>query len=332
MTNQPPGKFVYTDDPHAYHVGGRKAPGASTTAKIVADTFLIEKYGKRQVAIGVALDPTIQENIACHLDNDARVNAFVEDALKVAGAHRKADRGTQAHRSLQMVLLGLTDQLLTAQQHADARALQNTLDRYGLEPTEYVERFIFYPQSRLCGRFDAILRNRAGELVMTDLKTGLNAVRYPHTTCVQLAFYRNAPWVSTTVEVDGNRTTVLEWGKLPEMRDDIGYVLQLEPDADVGELYELNIKHGWAGAKLALDVRDWRSEFSWGDDLVKLVTAASYGSGNGPAAPGWRELVEGAQTLTALRLIYATARDHGALTPALRGMFMQKSQQLPKGS
>jgi hypothetical protein len=324
MTDTPPkGKFVYIDDPHGYSYSGKKAPGASTTAKIVADTFLLEKYGKRQVAIGVALDETIRENIACHVDNDTRVNGFVEDALKVAGAHRKADRGTQAHRALQMVLLDRRDELLTAQQHADARALQNTLDRYGLEPTEWVERFIFYPNSRLCGRFDAVVKNRAGDLVMTDLKTGLNAIRYPHTTCVQLAFYRNAPWVATKTETDGNHSTVLEWGRLPVIRGDIGYVLQLEPDADVGELYELNIEHGWAGAQLALDVRDWRAGFGWGDDLVTLATPVA-----GATQPTWRELIEKTQTLTALRLLYATARANGALTPQVKGMCIQRSQEL----
>lgn len=331
MSDTPPrAKFVYTDDPHAYHVSGRKAPGASTTAKIVADTFLVEKWAKRQVAIGVALDANIAENIACHVDNDTRVNAFVEDALKVAGAHRKADRGTQAHRALQMTLLGQRDQLLTAQQHADARALQNTLDRYGLEPTEWVERFIYYPECNLCGRFDAVLRNRAGELVMTDLKTGLNAVRYPHATCVQLAFYRNAPWVGLAVEVAGNKSTVTQWGRLPVIRGDIGYVMQLEPGADVGEVYELNIAHGWAGAQLALDVREWRAGFSWGDDLVALASPVA--SANGSVQPTWRELIEGAQTLTALRLIYATARANGALTPQVKGMCMQRSAELPRES
>ena len=329
MAEQPPTvKFKYTDDPHAYYVAGRKAPGASTTAKIVADTYLVEKWQDRQVAIGVALDRTIAENIACHIDNDTRVNSFVEDALKVAGAHRKADRGTQAHRALQMTLLDRRDQLLTSQQHADAAALQATLDMYGLEPTEWVERFVYYPDSNLCGRFDAILRDtrRNGTLVMTDLKTGLNAVRYPHTTCVQLAFYRNAPWVSTTVEVDGNYTTVLEWGRLPDIDAQTGYVMQLEPDAQCGTIYGLNIEHGWAGAQLALDVRDWRQQFSWGDDLVKLIAPA------GAKAPTWRDLIEATQTLTELRLLYQVCRDKDALTPQLKGMFMQQSQTLPTES
>lgn len=321
-------KFVYTDDPHGYHVGGRKAAGASTAAKIVADSFKLEQWSKRQVAIGIALDETLRENIACHVDNPQRVDGFVADALKVAGAHRKADRGTQAHRALEMVLLGRTDQLLTTQQIRDAKALQNTLDRYGLTPTPWVERFIFYPDAPLCGRFDAILENRRGELVMADLKTGLNAVRYPHTTAVQIAFYAHAPIVSLDVEEIGNKTEVKVWGKLPDISDEIGYVIQLEPDADVGELYELNIEHGWAGAQLALDVRKWRSEFSWGDDLVSLVAPA-------PAAgssPSWREIVTDAQTRTACRVIWETCKRNGTLTPAIKGMLTQRAQELPEES
>ena len=322
-------KYVYTDDPHGYHVGGRKAAGASTTAKIVADSFKLDQWSKRQVAIGIALDETIRENIACHIDNNDRVDSFVGDALKVAGAHRKADRGTQAHRVLQMVLFGQTDQLLTSQQQRDARALQNTLDRYGLEPTEWVERFVFYPDHPLCGRFDAIVRNRRGELVMTDLKTGLNAVRYPHTTAVQLAFYAHAPHMSTEIEVNGNKSVVTGWGPLPDIDLHNGYVLQLEPDADVGELYELNIDHGWRGAQLALAVREWRAAHSWGDDLVGLADAAPV---TAATAPSWRELIEGAQTRTALRVIWETAKQAGTLTPQIKGMCTQRAQQLPAGS
>lgn len=328
MNDQPPqAKFVYTDDPHMYHVGGRKAPGASTAAKIVADTYLIEKWADRQIAIGMALDRNIVENVAAHIDNDDRINGFVEDAKKAAGAHRKADRGTQAHRVLYLSLLGREDQLLTAQQHKDLKALKRTFDRYGLEPTEYAERFVLYPDSRLCGRFDAILKNRDGDRVMTDLKTGLNAVRYPHPTSVQLAFYRNAPWMATKVEETGNKTQVLEWGPMPECDPDVGYVIQLEPDADVGTLYALNIEHGWAGAQLALAVRDWRAGYSYGDDLATLVAEPPAGD-----KPTWVDLILAAGTLTELRLLYTTCRRGGALTPALKGMFVQRSQALPAES
>ena len=323
---KPSGKWVYTDDPHAYYVGGRKAPGASTTAKIVADTYLVEKWANRQILIGAALDPNITENVALDPDNDTKVNNLVEEAKKVAGAHRKADRGTQAHKALQMTLLGREDELLTAQQHADAKVLKRTLDRYQLEPTEYVERFVYYPDANLCGRFDTVLKDRHGNPVMTDLKTGLNAVRYPHTTSVQLAFYRNAPWVSSVVAVDRNQTTVIDWEPMPVCDPDIGYVIQLEVDAEVGTLYTLNIEHGWAGAQLALDVRAWRQGYGWGDDLAQLVTPPDHGQIT------WRQLIEDAQTLTELRLIYATARDKGALTPQLKGMFTQRSQQLPSES
>jgi hypothetical protein len=326
MSKPPSIKFIYTDDPHAYYVNGVKAPGASTTAKIPADTFLLEKWVGRQILIGAALDRNICENVAVDPDNDTKVNGLVEEAKKVAGAHRKADRGTQAHKALQLTLLGREDELLTAQQHADAKVLRRTLDRYQLEPTEYVERFVYYPDAGLCGRFDAILKDRHGNRVMSDLKTGLNAIRYPHTTAVQLAFYRNAPWMSSVVAVDRNQTTVIDWEPMPDCDPEIGYVIQLEVDAEVGTLYTLNIEHGWAGAELALDIREWRKQFNWGDDLAQLVTPPDHGQIT------WRQLIEDAQTLTELRLIYATARDKGALTPQLKGMFMQRSQQLSQES
>jgi hypothetical protein len=315
----PQERFNYFDESHIYTFGGTRTAGASTTAKIPSDSYLIEAWTGRQILIGAALDPNITENTACFIDNTERLNKLVEEAKRVAGAHRKADRGTQAHRSLELTLLGRESEFLTKQQRDDARALRNTLDAYELESAGYAERFVLYPDHPLAGRFDAILRNRDGQLRIADLKTGLNAIRYPHTTVVQLAFYAYAPWVSAEVEVVDDKTTVTRWERLPEELDKrVGLVLQLEPGAEVGEFYEVNIGHGWAGAQLALGVRDWRRDKNGGEDLVRLAKRRA-----------WTDLVAAAQTRTSVRLIWKQADAAGELTEALRDLCNERGRSLP---
>jgi hypothetical protein len=54
--------------------------------------------------------------------------------MKEADAHRKADRGTQMHKVLELVLLDMPERLLSDQQRADADLPRRTLDRYKLTP------------------------------------------------------------------------------------------------------------------------------------------------------------------------------------------------------
>src|SRR5690606_37879937 len=188
------------------------------------------------------LEPRLIEQIAVDPDNRDAVDEICEEAMRVAGAHHAANRGTQRHRASELADTGGT--LLTAQQEADAEAWRRTLDRYGIEvDPAYVEGFAIWPEYGVAGRFDRIVRYQ-GRHVILDLKSGENAVKYPQSTAVQLALYARAPLISAEVNVHGDRSTVARWRTPPEDLDlRTGYVVLLGDGMDVGQLHEVDIDY-----------------------------------------------------------------------------------------
>jgi hypothetical protein len=170
--------------------------------------------------------------------------------------------------------LGEEHKLLTDQQRADAVILKRTLDRYALTPRgRLAEQFVVYPKQVVCGGFDAVMEFERpdGRIVLVDLKSGINAILYPHSTDAQLAMYANAPHVSEG-EHRGDRADITTWTTLPDNMDrDVAYVLLVENEGDVGTLHELDIRHGWKAAQLAFDLLDWRKQFNHGKSIVQAV-------------------------------------------------------------
>ncbi|MBM0277237.1 PD-(D/E)XK nuclease family protein [Micromonospora tarensis] len=263
-------RLVYNDSTHSYTLNGRRCKSVTAVAKIVPDSYALEQWRKRQVAIGMTLEPRLAERVAVDLDNRETVDRVCEDAMQVAGAHHAANRGTQRHRASELADLG--GKLLTEQQRADAAAWQRTLERYEIEidPT-FVEGFAIWPEHGVVGRYDRLARVR-GRRRVVDLKSGENAVRYPQGTAVQLSLYGRAPLISAGIEVAGDRSTVTEWMPPPADLDlSIGNVVLLGDGMDVGELWDIDIEHGWAGAQLGLSIVDWRKAQRYGAELSRRV-------------------------------------------------------------
>ena len=268
-----PQRLVYNDAAHTYYYGRRRCKSATAVAKIVADSFALDQWRKRQVAIGMMLEPRLGERVAVDPDNREAVDEICEEAMRIAGSHHAADRGTQRHRASELVD---TDQpMLTEQQRADAAAWQRTIDHYGIEIIpQHVEGFAMWPDHGVAGRFDRIARYQ-GRSIILDLKSGENAVKYPQSTAAQLALYANAPLISAKTTTAGDKTTVTEWTAAPADLDlKTGYVILLGDDMDIGQLWEIDISHGMAGARSALDLVDWRKQKSYGKDLAQLVETA----------------------------------------------------------
>jgi hypothetical protein len=266
-----PGTLVFRDDLHEYRLDGRRLKSITAVAKIAPDGYALDAYDRRTLLMGLVADPELIEQAAAVIDNRDAQDRIVADAKCAAGGHRKAERGSQMHATLERVLVGNTDLLLTTRQRADADALSRTLDRYRLTPTPLVEQFVLYPNALVAGRFDAILERSDGTPIMCDLKSSANAVTFPQSVAVQLALYSRAPCTAASVETIGDRSTVTEWVPLPKLDPGTGYVLLLEPGEPVGTLHEIDIAHGWKAAQLALQIVQWRKEFNYGRDIVHEV-------------------------------------------------------------
>lgn len=306
-------KLVYNDSSHTYTLNRNRCKSCTAVAKIPPDSFALEQWRKRQVAIGMMHEPRLAERVAVDPDNKQVVDAICEEAMRIAGSHHAADRGTQRHRAAELFDLGRP--LITDQQRADALAWQRTIETHGLEIlTEHVEGFAVWPQHGVAGRFDRIAKYQ-GRPVIVDLKSGQNAVKYPQGTAAQLALYARAPMISAEVHTDGDVSTVTKWTTPPEELDlQTGYVILLGDEMEIGELWRINIAHGWIGAQHALSLVDWRKEHGYGrqlaeqvelepepDDLLEQIAAA-------PDEAALTDLWRGASTWTEHHTKAAVAR------------------------
>jgi hypothetical protein len=278
------------------------------------------------VAIGLATDPALLENVAAHIDNRDRLNDIVENAKRAAKAHQAADRGTQMHRVLELILLGQDDKLLTAQQKSDADVLKRTLDRYRLTPhQDMAEQFVIWPHYTIAGRFDAILELPDGTLILTDLKSGPNAVAYPQSASIQLALYARAPLMSGGIEANGDRSTITTWREMPERLDRrYGYVLLVTPDDTVGTLHRIDIEHGWAAAQMALKVTEWRKKLNGRQIATEVTTEFD----PRPAPATWESLALAATDIDRLRQLWSRAVELGQMTDELKALMAARAAEL----
>lgn len=324
----PTSTLTYNDRTHAYYYNGKRCKGVSAVAKIPTDTYNIEAWAKRMVAVGIATEPSLIENVAAHIDNKERLDEVVEYALRAGKAHAAADRGTQMHRVLELILLNQEDKLLTAQQRADAEVLKRTLDRYKLAPHKNMaEQFVIWPHYLVAGRFDAILETPDNQLILTDLKSGPNAVTFPQATAIQLALYARAPLMSADIHTAGDKSTIKDWQPLPEqLNRRHAYVLLVTPDDTVGTLHQLDIEHGWAAAQIALKIVQWRKELNNGQDIATEVKDDQPNLKPKPAT--WESLIAGAGTTDRLREIWRRAKELDQLTPELKALALQRCNEL----
>lgn len=272
------GPIRYRDSDHSYYDDdGNRMRSITNVAKIPTDTFNLNLWDKRMVAKGLAKHPELIEDVAAYWDDNARLNEICTKAKEWAGADEGSRRGTQAHAASERH--DLDQPLITAQQEWDAGVWGRTLERYGIEiDPELVEKILYYPQHRICGRMDRFARFRHARKSLNtfDIKTGSSAVRYPHATAVQLSLQVMAPLIEAERRYEGDQIVVTKWMPMPpDMRTDIGYVL-LQPTRDsgmdIGTLYEFKLDgelNGHDGARAAIIAR----HFQLNNNLCRPIEA-----------------------------------------------------------
>lgn len=259
--------FTYNDSTHVYMLDGQRCRSITNVAKIPTDDYTVNQWRHRMAAIGFTADPTLLEEVAAHIDDSKFVESVVHRAIELGGANVKSRRGVQSHAATERH--DLDQPLITEQQQRDAALWERTLDAYGLVMfPEYVERIVLYPDDLVAGRFDRYgsFRHQSDWLVDIDIKTGFNAVKYPHGTAVQLALHVGAPLVQSAWHYTdgGSMEVTTEWVPQPEhLRRDVAYVVHMPTDerADLGTLYEFTLTGEYAGqvaARAALFCRHFQ--------------------------------------------------------------------------
>lgn len=292
-------KLTYKDSTHVYRltideadvaqfpgavaVKSRQCKSVTKIAKIPEDTYNIEKWQQRMVAEGLAISPHLLESVASHRGDRAKVNELCEAAMVAAGTDVASETGTTAHRVTELVDAG-RELVPTPNTLRVARTWKNLLDAAGLQmDATLMERVVIYPVQRICGKFDRFARvleggavaqaypQLVGKLVVADLKTGKDPMKYPHGIVTQLATYANAPVMAELW--DGTDGEATEFEPLPADLDrDHGLVVHLTEDA--AAVYEVDIALGWRCVeRIIFPTIRWR-DFKPTDMSRKLVSIA----------------------------------------------------------
>lgn len=277
-------KLRYNDKAHGYWltideadavefdtepVNGARCKSVTAVAKVPEDTYNIDRWQKRMVAIGLAMSPHLLESVAAHKDDKSKLNDLCEMAQVAAGTDQASERGTTAHRITELVDGGV-DFIPTPTALRVAERWTALLEAAGIEiVSDLMERVIVYPKERICGKFDRMARvlpdgaiaqaypDLAGMLATTDLKTGSGAISYPSSVLTQLALYANAPRLAGAWDGLDGETTKFE--PLPaDLNRDHGIIVHLTEDE--GAIYIVDLALGWrAVSTLIFPTLRWRA-------------------------------------------------------------------------
>lgn len=184
-------RLKYVAKTHAYWLDGKRCKSPSAIAKVPDDQHGLTNWRLRQVALGIATDPSkFLTEIGAHSNDTKALDALCEQAIGASKGNSGRDRGTALHLITEKLDAGedLWDTPAVLEIKAKWQAL---LSDYGLNVVKS-EGVVLYPGERIAGRFDRIVTD-GDQLYVLDIKGGAGADKYVHAHCVQLAMYANAP-------------------------------------------------------------------------------------------------------------------------------------------
>lgn len=204
------------------------------------------KWKARMTAIGIAARPDLILKLkATDPDDKTTLGKIAEEAAEHAGAHQRAEIGTQLHALTERLDRGETLPDLGEWQK-DIDAYQQALASYELTPVE-IETFVVNDNLKIGGTFDRIFE-LGGRKYIGDLKTGSTVDWGAGTYAMQLAVYANS------VRYDH------ETGQRAPLDVDTSKAILIHLPAGEGRatVYWIDIARGWQSVSLATAVRQWR--------------------------------------------------------------------------
>ena len=252
----------------------------STYADAIADAGGLATWRLWHLALGLGRNadlaalagtygPTVDDLTRA---DKAELNAVIERAHDRSGGNRKADYGTAVHAYTEPGAQDVPDAFDETESHsallaalaADAAAFTATLDAHGLEIVD-TEQFVVNDEVTSAGTFDHTVRTTrelhfdvkipagvksehipAGAVLVLDKKTGK---LHFDSQSIQLAVYANAKRYDPETGLRAELGASYRWGIL-------AHIPKGEARCD---LYLIDLRIGWAAAKLAGKVREHRT-------------------------------------------------------------------------
>lgn len=248
----------------------------STFADALSDAGGLVKWSKWHLALGLGRNPDLAALAGAYgptvddltRQDKANLDAIIERAHDRSGGNVKADYGTAVHSYTEPGAQDVPDPFddtqreqahaaLLASIAADRDAYLAELARHGLEVID-TEQFVVNDEAQAAGTYDHTVRATrditfddgvtipAGTVLVLDKKTGK---LHLDSQCIQLAVYANAKRYDPETGERSDLGASFEWGILAHI-----------PKGEARcVLHRIDLRVGWAAAKLAGKVREHRT-------------------------------------------------------------------------
>jgi hypothetical protein len=218
---------------------------ATTIANSLDDASALTAWKMRMAAIGLTSRPDLLLAIGVAADNNKLVNAYIEEAMEVAGASKAATIGTAIHALTEKLDLGQELGAVPEQWMPDILAYQKATS---ILKHLFIEQFTVLDKYKIAGTPDRIVEYK-GERFVADLKTG--RIDHPNNIAMQLAIYANgSPYTVATA----SRGT---WGDINKEK---AIIIHAPAGTGTCKLVWIDIQEGWKGVQFAMKVRKWRDQ------------------------------------------------------------------------
>ena len=224
----------------------------TTIAETLDDRWALERWGKRQVAVGLAQRADLLHLVKAHKPTDRKIlDEVCDKAMEAAKASAAASTGTALHRVLERVNRGeLQVDDVDEEFRERVEATLVALDRAGVVvKPDLVERHCVLAAHTASGTSDFYGAD-ADELVICDYKTGSTVAFGSTAFAVQLAGYAHA-------ETFYDFATQAH-APTPDVRQDLALIVHVPAAGGPVEIHELDIAKGWDAFERAMWVRTWR--------------------------------------------------------------------------
>lgn len=248
---------------------------ASTVAKTLEDTWMLDAWAKRMMLLGLLDTPGLLEQIGLkiesamnrkgwewgdfpntHLARELRtpLNDLTEEAQFAAGSKAAAEFGTATHAWCEWVDHGMgsvwdVPEMFRPWVYHHRRALA----AYGLTADPFwTERIVLNTQYGIAGTLDRLFWNHEGQLFLGDIKTSRGMDYSWLYFAIQLAIYHGA---SHMLSLDGTA-----WEPMPALDASTALVMHLpreEPEA--AKVVPIDMRFGAEALHTAMTVRRLRS-------------------------------------------------------------------------
>ena len=262
---------------------GKTAPyaRASSFGGVLEDKSALEKWGKRQMLRGAAIEPSIIDRVPHGPArerggeisyNDKKIlNTLVEAADEAVGSSDKASLGTAIHYGTELVDLGGDLSVLSDHVRERADAYHRFCKTWGLRMTS-VERFGVEDENRVAGTWDrtGVVPWKPDVACILDVKTSSTMDFAGIGFGVQLAEYAH---MSEYDPATGRRT--------PHENMDLSEAWIIHIGRNMGdpvELFRVDIARGWKYARLVAEVKAARKAGKYLIEPMSWIRGAILGA------------------------------------------------------